>query len=105
GVASGINNAVSRTAGLLAIAVLGLVMFKTFDTCLDQRLNQLALKPEIRQVLDDQRIKLAAIEIPANLDGSTRALIKDSINECFSSRFRWIMLIGTALAFASSLIA
>src|ERR1043165_3409202 len=73
GVASGINNAVSRTAGLLAIAVLGLVMFKTFDACLDQRLNQLALKPEIRQSLDNQRIKLAAIEIPANLPEATRA--------------------------------
>src|ERR1041385_2082103 len=105
GVASGINNAVSRTAGLLAIAVLGLVMFKTFDACLDQRLNQLALKPEIRQALDNQRIKLAAIEMPANLDEATPALIKNSINECFISGFRRIMLFGAALAFASSLIA
>src|SRR5438477_3980334 len=41
GIASGINNAVSRTAGLLSIAVLGLIMFHTFNSCLDQRLNQM----------------------------------------------------------------
>jgi len=105
GVASGINNAVSRTAGLLAIAVLGLIMFKTFDNCLDRRLNQLSLGPEVRQTLDNQRIKLAAIEIPANLDEATRALVKGSINACFISGFRRIMLFGAVLAFASSLIA
>jgi hypothetical protein len=48
---------------------------------------------------------LAAIEIPANLDEAIRALIKNSINDCFISGFRRIMLFGAALAFASSLIA
>ena len=105
GVASGINNAVSRTAGLLAIAVLGLIMFKTFDTCLDQRLNQLSLTPEIRQTLDRQRIRLAAIDIPSDIDQATRFSIKQSINECFIKGFQRVSLVGAALAFLSSLMA
>jgi MFS family permease len=105
GVASGINNAVSRTAGLLAIAVLGLIMFKTFDSCLDQRLNQLSLTPEIRHTLDSQRIRLAAIDIPTDLDQATRFSIKQSINECFVEGFRRVSLVGAALAFVSSLVA
>ena len=105
GVASGINNAVSRTAGLLAIAVLGLIMFKTFDNCLDQRLNQLSLAPEVRQTLDNQRIKLAAIEIPTDIDQATKFSVKQSINECFIKGFRRVSLVGAALAFVSSLVA
>src|SRR5437764_2488 len=105
GVAPGINNAVSRTPGLLAIAVLGLIMFKTFDNCLDQRLNQLSLTPEVRQTLDNQRIRLAAIDIPTDIDQATKFSIKQSINECFIKGFRRVSLVGAALAFVSSLVA
>ncbi len=105
GVASGINNAVSRTAGLLAIAVLGLVMFATFNGCLEGRLNQLALEPNLRQALDQQRMKLAAIEIPTGVDQATSVSVKQAIDECFVSGFRRVMLLGAALAVASSLTA
>jgi len=105
GVASGINNAVSRTAGLLAIAVLGLVMFHTFNGCLDRRLDQLAVGPEIRQALNDQRIRMAAAEIPSAADEQTRSALKQAIDECFIAGFRRVMLVGSVLAFASSAIA
>src|SRR6185436_16801530 len=64
GIASGINNAVSRTAGLLAIAVLGIVMLQTFNTKLDRRLQALQITPEVKQAIDEQRSKLAAAEMP-----------------------------------------
>jgi fucose permease len=105
GVASGINNAVSRTAGLLAIAVLGLVMFHAFNNCLDQRLDRMSVQTEVRKALDDQRMKLAAAEVPATIDEATKAAIKDAIDECFVSGFRRVMICGAGLAFASSLIA
>src|SRR6185437_3228358 len=50
GVASGINNAVSRTAGLLAIAVFGVVMLHAFSHELGQRLNELALDEGLKNV-------------------------------------------------------
>ena len=105
GIASGVNNAVSRTAGLLAIAVLGLVMFHTFNHCLDRRLDQLAVPPEVRQGLNDQRMRLAAAEIPSAADEQTRSILKQTIDECFIAGFRRVMLVGSVLAFASSLIA
>lgn len=103
GIASGINNAVSRTAGLLAIAVLGLVMFHAFDTCLDARLDRVTVEPSVRASLKDQRIKLAAAEIPAGIDESTRFQLKAIINECFVYGFRWVMAGGALLAVVSSL--
>ncbi|HEX3145405.1 MAG TPA: MFS transporter [Pyrinomonadaceae bacterium] len=105
GIASGINNAVSRTAGLLAVAVLGLIMFHAFSNCLDSRLNGLSVKPEVREALNNQRMKLAAAELPSNIDQTTRASIKQAIDECFVSGFRRVIICGAALALASSLIA
>jgi EmrB/QacA subfamily drug resistance transporter len=105
GIASGINNAVSRTAGLLAIAVLGLIMFHAFSNCLDSRLNQLSVRPEVREELSNQRMKLAAAELPSDVDQTTRDAIKQAIDECFVSGFRRVLMCGAALAFASSLVA
>ena len=105
GIASGVNNAVSRTAGLLAIAVFGLIMFYVFNGCLDRRLDQLTVSPEIRQFLNQQRINLAAAEVPASAGEDTRLAIKQAIDECFVSGFRRVMLTGAVLAFASALAA
>jgi hypothetical protein len=105
GIASGINNAVSRTAGLLAIAVLGLVMFHAFNNCLNQQLDETGVAPEVRQALDNQRVKLAAIELPANIDERTQTAIRQAIDQCFVTGYRRVMLLGAALAFCSSMVA
>jgi EmrB/QacA subfamily drug resistance transporter len=105
GIASGINNAVSRTAGLLAVAVLGVIMFQTFNTCLDHRLGEINVPQEARDRLGAERIKLAAMQAPDQVNGETKVAIERAIDECFISGFRRITLIGAALAFASSLIS
>lgn len=105
GVASGVNNAVSRTAGLLAIAVFGLIMFHAFNSCLDKRMERIPVAPDILQALNEQRTKLAAAEIPATVNEETRSVFKQAIDECFVKGFQRVMLTGAGLAFASSLIA
>ncbi len=105
GIASGVNNAVSRTAGLMAVAVLGLIMFHSFNNCLDQRLDQTGAPPEVRQNLDQQRVRLAAAEIPQNAGSALRAELEQAIDECFITGFHRLMLVGAGLAFLSALIA
>ena len=105
GVASGINNAVSRTAGLLAVAVLGIVMLQTFNAALDTRLVSLNLPVGIRQALDQQRTKLAAVEIPSTLDATQRQDLKQAVNEAFVAGFRLVALVSAGLALLSSLSA
>lgn len=105
GIASGVNNAVSRTAGLLAVAVFGLIMFHAFNSCLDRRLNVISIPVEIRQELNGERIKLAAAEIPTGLNEEVRVTVRNAIRECFVFGFRRVMLVGAGLALAGSALA
>jgi EmrB/QacA subfamily drug resistance transporter len=112
GVASGINNAVSRTAGLLAIAVLGVVMLQVFSSGLKHRLASLNISDETRNAIYEQRIKLGGIDVdataggssgPASIsEGSNKQAIEQAIKDSFVSGFRTIMLIAAAMALAST---
>ncbi len=90
-------------AGLLAIAVLGIVMFDVFNRSLDSRLSSLELSPAARRFLENQRISLAAEKIPGEIASPTREVVKEAIDESFVRGFRRVMLIGAALALASSI--
>jgi hypothetical protein len=63
------------------------------------------ISSDSRQELYAQRIKLAAIEIPANADVLSRTAIKKSIDKSFIAGFRLVMLIAAGLALASSAAA
>src|SRR6266853_2694422 len=103
GIASGINNAISRTAALLAIAALGIVMLHVFDRSIDSRLSKLEASAEVQHSLDNQRINLAAAALPQDLEPSMRQVLKQAIDESFVNGFRRVMLVGAALALASGI--
>jgi EmrB/QacA subfamily drug resistance transporter len=105
GIASGVNNAVARTASLVAIAVLGVVMIQVFKSNLDHRLSSANMPGEIVQSVQTQSTRLAAIDVPQNLNAETRQVIRNAIDESFVSGFRCVMLIGGALAAASAVTA
>lgn len=105
GVASGINNAVSRTAGLLAIAVFGVVILHAFSFDLGRRLNDFGFDAELKNAVYEQRVKLAGLEIPNNIDPATREILKQTVAGSFVFGFRLIMLLSAALALASAFFA
>jgi EmrB/QacA subfamily drug resistance transporter len=105
GIASGVNNAVARTASLLAIAVFGIVMLHIFKSNLDRRLMTANLPASVALSVQTQSTRLAAIDIPENLNPGTQQLIRRAIDESFVSGFRWVMVIGAALAAVSGVTA
>jgi hypothetical protein len=102
GVASGINNAVSRTAGLLAIAVFGVMMLHAFSQILASRMNELQLDDRVRHSVYEERVKLAGLEIPSDIDSATRQQLKAVVAAAFVRGFRIIMFTSAALALASA---
>ena len=105
GAASGINNAVARVAGVLAVAILGIVMVKLFSSSLHYTLGSAQLPPNVLQYLHSNETKLAGLDLPPGLDAGTTSLIQASISHAFVSGFRAVMLICAALATASAAVA
>src|SRR5262249_19919551 len=103
GTASGINNAVARLAGVLAIAVLGIVMTWAFNHRLESSLAGLDLQPDVNQAIQSNSIKLAGLEVPRNLDPTTAASVRSAVLESFIFGFRLVMAICALLAVASGL--
>jgi type IV secretory pathway TrbF-like protein len=102
GAASGINNAASRVASLLAVALFGLIMTSMFNRSLHGQLEQAAVAPQVIEVVERQREKLGGIELPESIDAADKASARQAITEAFVTGFRAIMLICAALALASA---
>lgn len=98
GVASGVNNAVSRVAGLLAVAVFGWIVSALFNHSLDSRIASLGLSQGVLGQITDQRALLGASVVQ-----DARAM--EAIHASFVAGFRAIVMIAAGLALASALSA
>lgn len=105
GTASGINNAASRVASLLAIAVLGIVMVQVFSGALADALMPLALPAGIEENILSQQTSLAAIAVPAGVTNNTADAIHTTVNDAFLAGFRVVSYVSAGLALLSALIA
>src|SRR5258708_35218204 len=105
GAASGINNAVARVAGVLAIAVLGFEMVKAFSSQLGYSLAHFGLPPGVFDELQESVNNLAGLQAPASLDPGVQAAVGKSIREAFVFGFRIVMFICAGLALMSAAVA
>lgn len=105
GAASGINNATSRIAGMLAVALLGAVAVGLFGSTLDERLADLHAPPNIRRAMEAEVPKLAEATVPARVTGEERRDIEHALDQALVKSFRVIMLIAAGCALASALCA
>jgi EmrB/QacA subfamily drug resistance transporter len=105
GTASGINNAVARVAGVLAVAVLGAVMAAAFAYSLRRSLPGLNLNVGIVHQLESNVAKLGSLDAPPGVDSQTAAGIRSAISDAFIFGFRLIVLVCAVLAIASAGVA
>lgn len=104
GVASGVNNAVSRTAGVLGLAVMAVIAAHVFGFTLDSRVATLDIPRTASQQLSREHIDLATAAVPRGLDTTMARQVQRAIDVSFVESFRIVMLVGAALALASGLL-
>lgn len=105
GITSGFNNTVSRVAGLLAVAILGVFMITMFSNSIERGVTKLSMAEEEKQFVISQKYKLGAIVLENGFDENSREAIENEIAKSFTGGFRLIMWINALLAFLGAIIA
>jgi len=103
GVASGVNNAVSRVAGLIAIAVFGIVLTRAFDARVAPALDRVELSAGERSAVDRELPKLTGADVAAVNEPERRAATRRAIDESLVSAFRLVMATAAAVALAAAI--
>jgi hypothetical protein len=103
GVASGVNNAVSRAAALLAIAVFGVVIVLVFEPVLLDRLRAAGASMQTQAFMQAQVNKLAAATPPPDLGADAARQVAEALAQASVAGFRWVMGLSALLAWLSAL--
>ena len=98
GTASGVNNAASRVASLLALAFFGMIFNPLFVSALQANLRNADLPPQVRQSIFSRRDELAAIPTES-VPG------RKAVDAAFVHSFRAILLMATGLSLMAAVAA
>ncbi len=104
GIASGVNNAVARVAGLLAIAALGAVVAGSFTSRLDHDLNHVPLSPQAQRVVAKDRTRPLVVDT-GGVPPADRATVHRALSDASVHAFRIGMAISAALAILGGIVA
>ena len=105
GIASGINNAVSRVAGLLAIAAFGISLATVFEARLARELATVQLAPATRTAIARDRSMIVAGQVPPEITAAReRDVVATAVRASFADGFRAVMLLSAAVALLAALV-
>ncbi|HEY3191591.1 MAG TPA: MFS transporter [Solirubrobacterales bacterium] len=105
GIASGINNGVSRVAGLLAIAVLGALIAGKFGSTIDSNLAGTQLSPQAQQAVSDAKSKPLGGADTADLAAVEATRVDSAVTDASTDAFRLGVAAGGLLMVVGGVIA
>jgi EmrB/QacA subfamily drug resistance transporter len=106
GVASGINNAVARVAGLLAIAVLGAFVSSQFATVVDDQLGGRPLSPSAQAAVKEAKDRSLTVQPAQRVrPPQQRAEVHAALSDASTSAFRVGLGIGAGLVFLGGVVS
>jgi hypothetical protein len=103
GTASGVNNAVTRIAG--AIAVMGTVVLIAFKSAVADETSRLPLSPAAREEVMGQALDFGDASVPGSVSKELAGEVELSLKGAFVDSFRIIMFLYDQIAWMSALAA
>ncbi|WP_263357686.1 MFS transporter [Acidicapsa ligni] len=104
GIASAVNNALSRMGGLLAVSVLSLVLAHGFAVSLQRQLDRSGLPVEARNQMVAGKSRIHDIPIPAGLTEEQRIRATSILDMSFLSGFRLVMFSCAFTSLAGAVV-
>jgi EmrB/QacA subfamily drug resistance transporter len=105
GIASGINNGVSRVAGLLAIAVLGALISGSFSSAIDNNLSGTQLSPKAQDAVAQAKDKALGTPDTAGLPANEAARLQSAGDDASAHAFHLGLAAGGILMILGGVIA
>jgi len=105
GIASGVNNGVSRVAGLLAIAVLGAVISAYFGSALDSNLGERPLGPAATRSVEDAKAQPLAVPSTDSLPPAQATRVSTASADASTSAFHLGIGIAGLLMIAGGIVS
>jgi hypothetical protein len=103
GIASGVNNGVSRVAGLLAIAVLGAVISAQFGSSLDSELGTQALSPAAERSVSDAKAQPLGLPKTKDLASVEATRLRSASTSASTDAFHLGVLLAALLMIAGGI--
>jgi MFS family permease len=105
GVASGVNNAIARVAGLLAIAVLGAFVSSQFSSVVDDRLGDRPLSPQANVAVAEAKDRSITTEPANRVPAAERPVVRAALEDASESAFRVGLGIGALLVLTGGVVS
>ena len=106
GVASGVNNAISRVAGLVAIAAVGALVAAQFGSTLDERLDRApALSAAALTAVDDAKHSPLTPPPAEGVSGPQRAVVDGAVRDAAVEAFHLAAGVSAVLMLLGALVS
>jgi len=105
GVASGVNNAVARVAGLLAIGAVGALVASQFGSTLDDRVAGVPLDPQARAAVHRARSRPLTTDVARGLPTKERATVARALEDASVDAFRAGMLASALVTMLGGVVS
>jgi len=105
GIASGINNSVTRIAHTFVNAILGAAAVAIFISYVDDGIASLGLNAEVARAVLSEAINLGEASVPKIVPDDKESRISDIFDNSFIETYRIVGIVSGALAILSSLVA